>query len=96
MIPLGQLRAFAVVSPEYEMSRSGYEPPEWGADYRLVFARTKRRARVLAVASWRRGWGFGKQPNSRAGYINKYNEENPFKGLTVYEVTEHAIRGREP
>lgn len=64
---VGRLRAYEVISPEYESSSGGaFEPPEWGRDYRLVYARTARRAKILAVRAWRRmnrnRWGWRRLP----------------------------------
>lgn len=54
-VPLGKLRAYEVVSAEYmTYGANDTDPPEYGCAYRLVFARTARRAKVLAVRAWRR------------------------------------------
>lgn len=74
-VVLGRLRAYEVVSQE-RTTYSGswdYEPPETYRDYRLVFARTAQRAKVLAVRSWRR--------NPR---IHLELDENPFTGLRTF------------
>ena len=77
-IALGRLRAFEVVGPEHTEHHASlwdYEPPETGCDYRLVFARTAQKAKVLAIRSWR------KSPRS---YIEP--GENPFTGVRVFRA----------
>jgi len=51
----GALWCYEVLTPYYESGGDGYlEPPEWGCDYRMVYAKTARRAKSLAVKSWLR------------------------------------------
>jgi hypothetical protein len=51
----GALWCYEVLTPMYESRGDGYlEPPEWGCDYRMVYARNAKRAVVLAVRAWRR------------------------------------------
>ena len=76
-IMLGGLRAYEVVSQE-RTTRPGtweYEPSETYRDYRLVFARTAQRARVLAVRSWRRDPRIHLEP-----------DECPFTGMKTFRA----------
>lgn len=63
---------FWVISPEYN-GASYYAPPDPGRDVLAVFARSARRAKVLAVRAWRR---------RRARYIGRISD-NPFVGVRV-------------
>lgn len=84
----GVLRCFGVASPTYEVYYSEYpEPPEYGADFVMVYARTVRRAKVLAVQAWRRNLQRDKYVR-RFPYVLEYPEENPFAGLTVEDLTD--------
>jgi len=76
-IALGRLRAYEVVGPEqiHYPSAWDYEPPEPYHNYRLVFARTAQRAKVLAVRSWRR------DPRTHLE-----SDENPFTGVKVFRA----------
>jgi hypothetical protein len=69
----GALRAYTVVTPEYEMSWGDYyEPPEYGRDYRLVFARNARRAKLLALRAWRRMNKHKLRPQKKWRHIEGY------------------------
>ena len=76
-VPLGKLRAYEVVSQELMMSGGygGYDPPEYGCVCRLVFARTARRAKVLAVKAWRR---------NKADRRHLQELECPFSGMKAF------------
>ena len=51
----GRPNLYQVITPEFTVYRSyGYDPPEHGRDSRLVRTTTAKRAKVLAVRSWRR------------------------------------------
>lgn len=66
------LICFHVISPAYD--RTTYGPYDPVADYRLVFAATARRAKVLAVRSWRR------ESARRRNWVTEC-DGNPFVGL---------------
>lgn len=48
------MKAYEVVSEEYQSGGGMYDPPEYGRDYMVVCARSARRAKVIAVRTWRR------------------------------------------
>lgn len=79
------------LSPVYTMHDGGwYDPPEEGRDVLYVWARTKSRARTLAVQSWRRRERFILRRNERplrraTGFDTPYcwRGDNPFAGVRV-------------
>ncbi len=106
----GRLRLYGVVTPEYETCAVGdYEPPEWGRDYRLVYARTAKRAVILTWKAWRRmnwrartGGRFSRLPY-RASLCSEWlrdtelDELPPWKGLKAEVVpTEEWIETNFP
>ena len=69
-----------------------YDPPEYGCDYRMVYARTADRAIVLAVRSWRR-FGrtrYGCWPTKFLKVVRKHPD------LGSEWVVENVADGRPP
>lgn len=79
-----------VESAVYETPPTQFDPPETTCDYRVVRARTRRRAIVLATNAWRRANGRvgGYGLKFRGYYLGSYrlanwDDENPFRGVTA-------------
>lgn len=77
---------YEVVSPEYDYTEpildygEGPTYPAW--DVAKVFTRTKKRAKVLALRSFRR---YYKNRGDKPYYLE---DENPFKGMKVYAIVD--------
>lgn len=78
-----------VLSPEYEYSYgSEYEPPEWTRDVLFVRALSAKRAKILAIRAWRRGWGRTSRMQKRITRYKPYIVQdtwiNPMAEITVH------------
>ena len=79
-----EVRMFLVYTPEYGTTipilDDGTGPIEYGADFVVIRARTRARAKVLAVRYWRRHWKWD-------GWVVTQDSDGlcPFTGLKVEE-----------
>lgn len=82
-------RIFLVVSAPYLVGLfDPYNPPEEQCDVAVVFCRTKRRAKILAVRFWRHENRRTKSWKKRYESVNYYADQNPFTGMKVEDVTD--------
>ena len=82
-------RWWIIASPEYQVYHaSEVDPPEYGRAVLYVRARTQRRAKVLAVQTWRRSLGNYTVRRKRfdGGLDWLTDGGHPFRGVTATPV----------
>lgn len=81
---------WVVLSPTYtDGGYDWYDPPEETRDVLFVRALSARKAKILAIRAWRRGWNKGllrrrKVIVNRKPYIVQDSYINPMAALTVH------------
>lgn len=97
----GCVRAYDVLTEAYQTSGDGsilgLDPAEYGSDYRLVYARNARRAKVLALRAWRRAnqrrGRYARYRSLRSPYLEDNQSDGlpPWSGVIVHRVDEREV-----
>ena len=103
-VTVGHLRAYEVVTPNYERYSGSSDPPEpseYGCDYRLVYTTNARRAVILAVRAWWRANGLRFRWSKRLpwwkihGLIGGWVENNYSDGVPPWKGVRAGIMATE-